>query len=100
MDILRLIEESIETTNVIDAVRDPSAGAISTFIGTTRDHFESKFFFVSFLMYIFKIELLNKNALDKRVISLEYEAYPEMAILELEKICSKVTKYIFEIVYF
>lgn len=43
MDILRLVEERIETTEVIDDVRDNSAGAISTFIGTTRDHFEGSF---------------------------------------------------------
>jgi molybdopterin synthase catalytic subunit len=28
--------------------------------------------------------------IDKKVLSLDYEAYPEMAILEMEKICEKV----------
>lgn len=47
-----------------------SAGAVSTFIGTTRDSFEGK-----------------------DVTHLEYESYPEMAIDVLKTICQNVRKY-------
>lgn len=43
------------------------AGAISTFLGTTRDTFE-----------------------EKTVTYLEYEAYPEMALKSMLEICSEV----------
>ena len=41
----------------------PTAGAIATFVGTTRDHFEGK-----------------------RVVRLEYEAYKPMAEKELRRL--------------
>lgn len=43
------------------------AGAVSTFMGTTRDNFE-----------------------DKEVTYLEYEAYPEMALESMLSICKEV----------
>jgi molybdopterin synthase catalytic subunit len=43
------------------------AGAVSTFMGTTRDNFE-----------------------DKEVTYLEYEAYPEMALESMLSICNEV----------
>ncbi len=48
-------------------VAGPTRGAIVTFTGTVRDHFE-----------------------DKRVVHLEYEAYAPMALLELAKLCDAV----------
>jgi hypothetical protein len=48
-------------------VPDPGAGAISLFIGTTRDNFEGK-----------------------HVVRLEYEAYIPMALKEMRKICGLV----------
>ncbi len=53
----------LDLDELVTAVSDPEAGAIATFIGTTRNH----------------------N--DGRIVStLEYEAYPEMAIAEMRKI--------------
>ena len=46
--------------NIHSLVQDDSAGAISTFVGTTRDHFAGK-----------------------KVLKLEYEAYLPMALKEL-----------------
>jgi|EP00945_MAST-04E_sp_MAST-4E-sp1_P007783 molybdopterin synthase catalytic subunit len=69
LDILRL-------TN---STADPSCGAISTFIGTTRDNFG-----------------------DKMVQKLEYEAYTRMALLEMLKVGEVVkSKWpdVFKIVY-
>ncbi|XP_071845183.1 molybdopterin synthase catalytic subunit-like [Apostichopus japonicus] len=45
----------------------PSCGAISVFIGTTRDNFNGK-----------------------KVLHLEYEAYETMAVTEIRKICDQV----------
>mmetsp|Transcript_24735 Transcript_24735/g.41828 ORF Transcript_24735/g.41828 Transcript_24735/m.41828 type:complete len:158 (-) Transcript_24735:180-653(-) len=61
------ITENIDVMRTIDLVKDDTAGAISTFMGTTRNNFEGK-----------------------KVVSLEYEAYIEMALLELNKLCTKI----------
>ena len=58
-----IVEHAIDARAVEAAVADPTAGAIVTFIGTTRDHNDGR-----------------------RVTLLEYEAYPEMAVAELRKI--------------
>lgn len=49
MEDVRIVHDPIEPNNLISFVHDPSAGAISSFIGTTRDNFES------FISYIFII---------------------------------------------
>lgn len=79
-DEVRLVSDPIDPSHLVNIVRDPSAGAIATFLGTTRDNFES--LTINFIS--------PSNPADKKVISLEYEAYPEMAILEMGKICEKV----------
>ncbi|HYD47647.1 MAG TPA: molybdenum cofactor biosynthesis protein MoaE [Terriglobales bacterium] len=58
-----IVEEPIDVEEVIAAVAHPSAGAIVTFIGTTREHNQGR-----------------------RVTLLEYQAYPDMAIAEMTKI--------------
>jgi molybdopterin synthase catalytic subunit len=59
----QIVSQPIDVAGVTAAVADPGTGATVTFIGTTRDHNE-----------------------DRRVIRLEYEAYPEMALAEMRKI--------------
>jgi molybdopterin synthase catalytic subunit len=61
--MFEVVENPIELSRLIVAVRRPDAGAIATFLGTTRDH----------------------NA-GRQVIRLEYEAYPEMALREMRRI--------------
>jgi molybdopterin synthase catalytic subunit len=56
----------IDLGRVVAAVTRPGAGAIVTFLGTTRDH----------------------NA-GRRVVTLEYEAYPEMAVREMQAIAAE-----------
>jgi molybdopterin synthase catalytic subunit len=58
-----IVTETIDPGAVIAAVGHAGAGAVVTFIGTTRDHNDGR-----------------------RVTVLEYEAYPEMAIAEMRKI--------------
>jgi len=64
--MFEIVEHAIELDRVIRAVGRPDAGAIATFVGTTRDH----------------------NA-GREVIRLEYEAYPEMALREMERIAAQ-----------
>lgn len=53
---VELVDAPLVTEHYVAKVKDPSAGAIATFSGCTRDSFE-----------------------DKKVVKLEYEAYKPMA---------------------
>lgn len=61
--MFQIVEEPIDAAAVTGLVASPAAGAVCTFIGTTRDHHEGR-----------------------HVFRLEYEAYPEMAVAEMRKI--------------
>ena len=65
MDILRLTAEPLSLDAISREVGSDDCGAISTFSGTTRNSFE-----------------------DRQVVRLEYEAYEEMALSEMKKICA------------
>jgi len=67
MDIVKLTEAKINVDEVCDSVAAEGCGAISLFVGTTRDNFENK-----------------------KVVRLEYEAYEPMALEEMNKICTDV----------
>ncbi|XP_041915263.1 molybdopterin synthase catalytic subunit [Alosa sapidissima] len=66
-DLIKLTHEKLSSDDVSTSVTCPSCGAISMFIGTTRDSFEGK-----------------------TVIQLEYEAYIPMAESEMKKICTSI----------
>lgn len=61
--MFRVTQKALNLQELVDYVTDPEAGAIVTFVGTTRNHNEGR-----------------------RVISLDYEAYPEMAEKELARL--------------
>ncbi|CAI5743595.1 unnamed protein product [Peronospora destructor] len=63
-DFVKVSYEPLDNQRAVEFVTHPSAGAISTFIGTTRDNFQGK-----------------------KVVRLEYEGYTSMAVAELHKIC-------------
>eukprot|EP01018_Ginkgo_biloba_P002976 Gb_01565 [translate_table: standard] len=64
-DYVELVEDSpLDITKYTNLVRSPAAGAIATFMGTTRDTFE-----------------------DKQVLELRYESYHPMALRQLRAIC-------------
>lgn len=67
--MIRLQAESIDVAELIDAVRDPAAGAAVQFLGTVRS-----------------------PDLGRRVVRLEYEAYEPMAIAELERLVQATTQ--------
>lgn len=66
-DIIRFTAEKLSVDEVSQLVISPPCGAVSLFVGTTRNNFEGK-----------------------KVISLEYEAYLPMAENEIRKICSDI----------
>lgn len=61
--MFRVTDKSLELQELIDYVVDPEAGAIATFVGTTRNNNDGR-----------------------KVIALDYEAYPEMAEKELVRL--------------
>jgi molybdopterin synthase catalytic subunit len=65
--LFEIVDHPIDTEAVIAKVASPRAGAISTFHGVVRDH-----------------------SLGRRVLYLYYEAYPPMAISEMEKIGEEI----------
>ncbi len=61
--MFRVTDKPINLQELVDWVGDPAAGAIATFIGTTRNNNEGR-----------------------KVIALDYDGYPEMAEKELRRI--------------
>ncbi len=61
--MFRCTREPIDLQELVRYVTDPEAGAIVTFIGTTRNNNEGR-----------------------KVVALDYEAYPEMAEKELARL--------------
>uniref|UniRef100_A0A803VZX1 Molybdopterin synthase catalytic subunit n=1 Tax=Ficedula albicollis TaxID=59894 RepID=A0A803VZX1_FICAL len=66
-DFIKLKSEKLSVDEVSELVVSPSCGAVSLFIGTTRNNFKGR-----------------------KVIRLEYEAYSSMAETEIKKICRYV----------
>src|ERR1043166_3518966 len=67
--MFRVTDQPLILQELIDFVSDPEAGAIATFIGTTRNNNDGR-----------------------KVIALDYEAYPEMAEKELARVGEEATK--------
>lgn len=67
MNHLALKSEKLDLHAIKELVTSPDCGAISLFLGTTRD-----------------------NMLGKTVVKLEYEAYESMALKEMQKVCDKM----------
>jgi molybdopterin synthase catalytic subunit len=61
--MFRVTNQPIDLNELVRFVTDPEAGAVGTFIGTTRNNNEGR-----------------------KVIALDYEGYPEMAEKELRRI--------------
>src|SRR2546426_8074798 len=67
--MFRVTHEPLNLQELVTFVTEPEAGAIVTFIGTTRNNNEGR-----------------------RVIALDYDAYPEMAEKELARIGEQAKK--------
>lgn len=67
MNLLKLTTDKLEVGALTELATSAKCGAISIFVGTTRDNFENKI-----------------------VTRLEYEAYETMALKSLEKICGEL----------
>ncbi|XP_004623162.1 molybdopterin synthase catalytic subunit [Octodon degus] len=66
-DIIKCTADKLSVDEASQLVISPACGAVSLFVGTTRNNFEGK-----------------------KVISLEYEAYIPMAENEIRKICGDI----------
>ncbi|PZC48111.1 MAG: molybdopterin synthase catalytic subunit [Chloroflexi bacterium] len=64
--MIQVTRQAINPDAVTETVLDPANGGVVTFLGTTRNHTS-----------------------DRAVVSLEYEAYEEMAYKELERIAQE-----------
>lgn len=67
MDHLKLTVDKLSVDAISELVTDDTCGAVSIFVGTTRDNFEGK-----------------------KVLRLEYEAYEPMALKAMKLICDEV----------
>ena len=67
--MFRVTDKPINLQELVDFVTNPEAGAVATFIGTTRNNNEGR-----------------------KVIALDYEAYPEMAEKELARLGEEASK--------
>ncbi|XP_004561930.1 molybdopterin synthase catalytic subunit isoform X1 [Maylandia zebra] len=67
-DVFKLSRDWLSVQEVVDSVSSPSCGAISVFIGTTRED----------------------EADGRKVVGLEYEAYEPMAQSEFNKLCADI----------
>ncbi|MCH8054724.1 MAG: molybdenum cofactor biosynthesis protein MoaE [Deltaproteobacteria bacterium] len=67
--MFRITRKALGLQELVDFVTDPEAGAIVTFVGTTRNNNDGR-----------------------RVIALDYEAYPEMAEKELARLGEEAKK--------
>ncbi|KAM3959335.1 molybdenum cofactor synthesis 2B [Aphomia sociella] len=67
MDHLKLTVDVLSVDSISSLVVDDSCGAVSIFVGTTRDNFDGK-----------------------KVVRLEYEAYETMALKAMKDICNDV----------
>src|SRR2546428_6438110 len=67
--MFRIVRMPIVLERLVRAVRDPAAGAVVVFLGTTR----------------------NRNA-GRRVVRLEYEAYGRMAATEMRRLAAEAER--------
>ncbi len=65
--MIEISHDPLEPERITSVVRRDSNGAVVTFLGTTRDNFQGK-----------------------RVVTLEYEAFEEMAIKKMEEIREEI----------
>jgi molybdopterin synthase catalytic subunit len=65
--MIKIVKEKIDVDEVIESVRDPGAGGIDVFLGTTRNHADGK-----------------------KVFALEYEAYDPMALKMMLQIADDI----------
>ena len=92
MDLVQLTEECLDVNTIYSQVVDHSAGAVSIFVGTTRNHFEGRKVSnpapcsIDLIWHSYSQDMI----VICQVLRLEYEAYASMAEKELHKICKSL----------
>ncbi|XP_065340420.1 molybdopterin synthase catalytic subunit isoform X1 [Cloeon dipterum] len=69
MDTVKLTYDKLSVEEATAAVTSPKCGAVSLFVGTTRDNFD-----------------------EKKVVQLDYEAYDSMAVKVMKELCAEVRR--------
>ncbi|KAJ1656715.1 Molybdopterin synthase catalytic subunit [Dispira simplex] len=77
--LVQLTLEPLDCAQILELVRDPNAGAVGTFIGTTRDTFDA----------VPCIDGAVTTILGKAVISLQYEGYTAMAKKHIQRLINQ-----------
>ena len=67
--MISLTRDPIDVSQLTESVRSPACGAVVLFLGTVRE-----------------------MTGDRRTLRLGYEAYPEMAVREMERICDEAAR--------
>src|SRR3989304_8014939 len=63
----KIINQKINLIEIVKYVGDPGAGAITTFLGVTREESDNR-----------------------KILYLDYDAYPEMAVKKMEEIGNEI----------
>ena len=66
-NIFAITDKPIVVQDIVTRLTEPEIGAVATFVGVVRN-----------------------NSDDRKVEYLEYEAYPQMALAEMQRICAEV----------
>ncbi|KAL1115069.1 hypothetical protein AAG570_007100 [Ranatra chinensis] len=69
MNRIKLVEDALDVGEIVESVKSPKCGAVSVFVGTTRDNFANN-----------------------EVVHLSYEAYVPMAEKCIERVCDEMRR--------
>jgi len=87
MDNIQITNDRLDVNEIYSGVVANSIGAVSLFVGTTRDNFEGKKVTVKGFKTILYYYNNYPCEFSQQVIRLEYEAFSPMAEKELKKVC-------------
>lgn len=88
-NFLHLQVERLDLNAISELITHESCGAVSFFVGTTRDNFDDKQVSASGTI---RIWAANLHIRITQVVSLEYEAYDRMALKSMGQICDELRK--------
>lgn len=100
MNFIKLTSGKLDINAISELVTDEICGAVSIFVGTTRDNFDEKpvsMNFPTFFVFIECFQIKHNDFMSMRfdwyqfqVLSLKYEAYDKMADKMLNIICDNI----------
>ena len=90
MDHVRLSSDKLDVSEIYNSATSDDCGAVSLFVGTTRDNFNGKK--VQRLEYALPKMPVLFGFMNYHIFSfrLEYECYESMALKEMRKLCTNL----------